>query len=361
MKRTPMLPRKPSLPSPGPTTFTPASVASIVLTPFDRDSSVARNIRRRSRSVNILDDSHVRSKTPLPDDAPRRARGADAQAHHREHRRAPRGARPRADLDQRDRRARRRAPLDRLPPLPGRGGAVRRLLVALARGEPAARPARLGGDRRSRPSAPRPRSRALRASTAAPSRCTRACCATSRSSRPSQRLLRDFHDYLKSIEDILMAGRGLRGGAARRTRAADRPRARLPDLALAHARAGAVRRRRRPADVPARAGGRLTRLPARAGRKTSGVEARKVDSGQADRVGQTSIAVIRPFCCVRAAIEKTSPSRNVTRAEHVERDAPGNRDEPRFEFVIAPVSERLSRIQVSWTASSASFVEPSIR
>jgi AcrR family transcriptional regulator len=35
-----------------------------------------------------------------------------------------------------------------------------------------------------------------------------------------QRLLRGFHDYLKSIEDAVMAGRGLRGGAARRTRAA---------------------------------------------------------------------------------------------------------------------------------------------
>ena len=35
-----------------------------------------------------------------------------------------------------------------------------------------------------------------------------------------QRLLRGFHDYVKVIEDILMVGRGLRGGAARRTRAA---------------------------------------------------------------------------------------------------------------------------------------------
>ena len=35
-----------------------------------------------------------------------------------------------------------------------------------------------------------------------------------------QRLLRGFHDYLRSIEDVLMAGRGLRGHAARRTRAA---------------------------------------------------------------------------------------------------------------------------------------------
>ena len=35
-----------------------------------------------------------------------------------------------------------------------------------------------------------------------------------------QRLLRNFHGYLRTIEDILMAGRGVRGRAARRTRAA---------------------------------------------------------------------------------------------------------------------------------------------
>jgi AcrR family transcriptional regulator len=34
------------------------------------------------------------------------------------------------------------------------------------------------------------------------------------------RLMRDFHDYLRAIQDALMAGRGLRGRAARRTRAA---------------------------------------------------------------------------------------------------------------------------------------------
>ena len=34
------------------------------------------------------------------------------------------------------------------------------------------------------------------------------------------RLLRDFYGYLRAIEDILMAGRGLRGRAAQRTRAA---------------------------------------------------------------------------------------------------------------------------------------------
>ena len=35
-----------------------------------------------------------------------------------------------------------------------------------------------------------------------------------------QRLLGDFHGYLRAVQDILMAGRGLRGRAARRTRAA---------------------------------------------------------------------------------------------------------------------------------------------
>lgn len=35
-----------------------------------------------------------------------------------------------------------------------------------------------------------------------------------------QRLLGDFHGYLRAIQDILMAGRALRGHAARRTRAA---------------------------------------------------------------------------------------------------------------------------------------------
>jgi AcrR family transcriptional regulator len=35
-----------------------------------------------------------------------------------------------------------------------------------------------------------------------------------------QRRLRDFYGYLDSVRDLLMAGRGLRGSAARRTRAA---------------------------------------------------------------------------------------------------------------------------------------------
>jgi hypothetical protein len=37
---------------------------------------------------------------------------------------------------------------------------------------------------------------------------------------PVQRRLRDFYRYLDTIEGVLMAGRGLRGRAARRTRAA---------------------------------------------------------------------------------------------------------------------------------------------
>ena len=37
---------------------------------------------------------------------------------------------------------------------------------------------------------------------------------------PIQRRLGDFYGYLRAIQDILMAGRGLRGRAARRTRAA---------------------------------------------------------------------------------------------------------------------------------------------
>jgi AcrR family transcriptional regulator len=35
-----------------------------------------------------------------------------------------------------------------------------------------------------------------------------------------QRFLRNFHGYLDAIQDVLLAGRGLRGRAARRTRAA---------------------------------------------------------------------------------------------------------------------------------------------
>ena len=250
MKRTPMLPRKPSCPSSGPTTFTPAAVVSMARS-FRLDSSVARKYTTRRRDLSIfMDDRYVRSKASLPDEAPRRARGADAPADHRERGRAARGARPRADLDQRHRRARGRAPLDRLPPLPGRGGAVRRLLVALARGEPAAGPGRLGGDRGSRPSAPRRRCASCTRSTAAPRRCTTSLLRDEPLVPVVQRLLRDFYGYLRAIQDVLMAGRGLRGRARAPDARGDRPRARVPDVALADPRAGADRRRRRRADVP---------------------------------------------------------------------------------------------------------------
>src|SRR5919204_381852 len=86
----------------------------------------------------------------MSDEASRRARGADAAADHREHGRATRRAWTGANLDQRDRGARRRAPLDRVSPLSERGRPLRRLLVALAGGEPTARPTCLGRDRGSR-------------------------------------------------------------------------------------------------------------------------------------------------------------------------------------------------------------------
>ncbi len=45
--------------------------------------------------------------------------------------------------------------------------------------------------------------------------------ASRRARRPDRRrLLRDFYGYLRAIQDVLMAGRGLRGRAARRTDAA---------------------------------------------------------------------------------------------------------------------------------------------
>src|SRR5207237_9225565 len=99
------------------------------------------------RICQYSQDWYVRSKASLPDEATRRARRADAPANHPERGRTARGARPRAHLDRGDRRARRRAPLDGLPPLSERGGALRRLLVTLARRESATRPRRLGHDR----------------------------------------------------------------------------------------------------------------------------------------------------------------------------------------------------------------------
>ena len=74
--------------------------------------------------------------------------------------------------------------------------------------------------------------RALRVLRRAPRRCTRACCATSRSSRSSSACSRDFYGYLRR-------DRGRPDGRPRPARArgapdarGDRPRARVPDVAL---------------------------------------------------------------------------------------------------------------------------------
>src|SRR3954470_17659691 len=143
-----MLPRKPSVASFGPTVLTAVASmpALLLIEQWCRAESYIR-----STAVSICScDTDDRSKTHLSQDAPRGPREADAPADHRERRGAARGARPCADLDQRHRRPSRRSPLDGVPPLPRRRGAVRSLLVALRRGEPAARSEHLGGDRGAR-------------------------------------------------------------------------------------------------------------------------------------------------------------------------------------------------------------------
>ena len=216
-------------------------------------------------------------KRPYRMTAARRARGADAQADHRERGRAARGARPRAHLDQRRRRARGRAPLDRLPPLPGRGGAVRGLLVALARGEPAARPARLGRDRGPGGAHARPRSASSTRSTGAPRRCTTSLLRDEPLvpivAAPARRLLR-----------LPARDPGRPDGRPRPARArgapdarGDRPRARVPDVALADARAGA-----RPTTTPSRSCASLVEGAAGARRLA---RARSSGEGEALRPG----------------------------------------------------------------------------
>ena len=65
--------------------------------------------------------------------------------------------------------------------------------------------------------------------------------------------LRDFHGYLRFIQDELTSSRRLRGRRAVHPRR-DRPRTVVPDVALALPRAGPEHRGRRRADVPARRG-----------------------------------------------------------------------------------------------------------
>ena len=145
-----------------------------------------------------------------------------------------------------DRRARRRAPLDALPLLPRRGRAVRaRARRTGARENP---PPDLGSWAaiETPPSACARARRAVRVSTRAARRCSRTCArraaragASQRAARPVPRLPRC------AIRTILLAGRGLRGSARAPHARGDRPRAGVPDVALARARAGARQRRAR--------------------------------------------------------------------------------------------------------------------
>ncbi len=67
-----------------------------------------------------------------------------------------------------------------------------------------------------------------------------------------QHRLRDFYGYLHAIEDILHGRTGPAGEGGAPDARRGRPRPGLPDVALADAGAGTVRRRCRHADVPAR-------------------------------------------------------------------------------------------------------------
>ena len=127
--------------------------------------------------------------------------------------------RPRAHDDERDRRARGRAPLDALPPLPRRGGGVRRVLGAT--GAPRTRPptptpwaAIADPDERLAPRSP-----SCTRSTGATSRCWRTSCATS--------------TWCRSCGELLAASTGTSAAVARR--AAGRPAGPRP-RARAHAR-----------------------------------------------------------------------------------------------------------------------------
>ena len=95
--------------------------------------------------------------------------------------------------------------------------------------------------------------RALRVLRAAPSRCTTSLL-RDEPRRPGRRSACSATSTATcgAIQDVLMAGRGLRGRAARRTRAAIGHALAFPTWRSLTPRAGAGRRRRRRADVPAR-------------------------------------------------------------------------------------------------------------
>ena len=159
MNRTPMLPRKPAFPSFGPTTLV---TIALMFTPFNRTVMSREYIQTPSESVNIPRTPMTDQKRPYRMKRRAELEQATRRAHHRERRRAARLARACAHDDERRGRARRRAPLDALPPLPRRDGAVRGVHIALESGQPGPRPGVLGCDRGSgRPPAPRA-GRALR-------------------------------------------------------------------------------------------------------------------------------------------------------------------------------------------------------
>ena len=234
------------MPSAGPTTFAPARarlrprllqhVRSFHRTVVSRQCSGVRPMCQYSL------DSHDRPKAPIPDEEARRARGGHAPAHHRERRRAPRHGRPRAHVGQRAGRARRRAPVDRLPPLPRRG---RR----------SSRPAPRTGRPRTRcpTSAPGPAiedpDERLRAALGALYPYYR------RTARMMENLIRDepvselvrehfaaYHGYIAAAREALLRGRARAGPRAHARARRDRPRAGLHHVALARARRGPRRR-----------------------------------------------------------------------------------------------------------------------
>ena len=129
-----MLPRNPSL---AVLRARPPSPPSSAIALLSSDSSVARNVHGVRSDVSIFSRTAMSDrKATIPEEAPRRARGADAAAHHRERGGAARNARAGAHLGERGGRARGRAPLDGLPPLPRRGGAVRGVQRALEAANP---------------------------------------------------------------------------------------------------------------------------------------------------------------------------------------------------------------------------------
>ena len=212
MNRTPMLPRKPALPSLGPITV--AIAISFHWTSLSRE-----NVADLRTICQYWSYSYVRSKAQVREEAPRRSRGADPPADHRKRRRAARHARPRPHLDERHRRARRRPPLDRLPALPRRAGAVRRLLGALGSDNP---PPDIGGWAGS--TDPDERLDAALAELYAYYRRDRGMLDKLLRDAPAVPIVDELMARLPRVPDeaaeVLMRGRGLRGNAADRTRAA---------------------------------------------------------------------------------------------------------------------------------------------